>query len=341
MARPVRIQYSDAVYHVMARGNQGREVFRDHKDRQRFLDTLGEACAKTGWQLHAYVLMPNHYHLLLQTPEPNLVEGMRWLQGTYTQRFNNRHKLRGHLFQGRYKAIPVDGQDGSYLQVVSTYIHLNPARAGFIKIGRQRLKRYRWSSYPAYLNRAGKRPAWLRVDRVMGSLGLGAAGAKGYEAYIEGRVLELATKAGRKDLEGQWKALRRGWYLGEKSFLEKLEELLGPALQERRPDSFSHESRQAHDIAAAKRALAEGMKALEVDEGQLLDLPKGAPEKVVLAWWLRQRTSVPLRWVSERLEMGHYSRVTQAVSRMRRGPGARLEKLGRKLKRALELKGSQ
>jgi REP element-mobilizing transposase RayT len=130
MARPIRIQYPGAVYHVMARGNQGGEVFHDAPDRQTFLASLGEACAKTGWRIYAYVLMANHYHLLVETPEPNLVEGMKWLQGTYTQRFNHRHKVRGHLFQGRYKAIPVDGQEGNYFEVVSTYIHLNPARAG-------------------------------------------------------------------------------------------------------------------------------------------------------------------------------------------------------------------
>ena len=196
----------------MARGNQGRRVFGDNEDRKTFLSSLGEAGAKTGWGVHAYVLMGNHYHLLVQTPEPNLVEGMKWLQGTYTQRFNNRQKLRGHLFQGRYKAVPVDGEQGSYFQVVSTYIHLNPARAQLVNVGRQRLKRYRWSSYPWYLKRAGKRPVWLRVERVMGSLGLGLGDAKGYEAYIEGRVLELAAKAGRKELEQEWKALRRGWY---------------------------------------------------------------------------------------------------------------------------------
>ena len=82
MARPIRIEYPDAVYHVMARGNQGRPVFGDPQDHKRFLETLAEACAKTGWQVHACVLMENHYHLLLQTPEPNLVEGMKWLQGT-------------------------------------------------------------------------------------------------------------------------------------------------------------------------------------------------------------------------------------------------------------------
>ena len=108
MARPIRIQYPGAVYHVMARGNQGKRVFDDDRDRGRFLETLEEACAKTGWRVHAYVLMANHYHLLLETPEANLVDGMKWLQGAYTQRYNARHKVRGYLFQGRYKAVPVE-----------------------------------------------------------------------------------------------------------------------------------------------------------------------------------------------------------------------------------------
>src|SRR6059058_422292 len=133
MARALRIEYPGAVYHVVARGNQGQAIFQDDGDRRSFLKTLGEACEKTGWVVHAYVLMSNHYHLLLETPEANLVAGMKWLQGTYTQRNNSRHELRGHLFQGRYKAIVVDGEEESYFQVVSTYIHLNPARAKLIR----------------------------------------------------------------------------------------------------------------------------------------------------------------------------------------------------------------
>jgi REP element-mobilizing transposase RayT len=100
MARPLRLEYAGAVYHVMARGNQGQAIFRDDKDRQRFLETLGQACEKTGWRVHACVLMGNHYHLLVETPEGNLVAGMKWLQGTHTQRHHGRHKVFGHLFQG-------------------------------------------------------------------------------------------------------------------------------------------------------------------------------------------------------------------------------------------------
>ena len=131
MARPIRIQYPGAVYHVMARGNHGQVVFGDDTDRKLLLGTLGEACEKTGWRIHAYVLMGNHYHLLVETPEPNLVAGMKWLQGTYTQRYNGRHRFFGHLFQGRYKAVVVDGrQDENYFQVVSTLYPLESGTGG-------------------------------------------------------------------------------------------------------------------------------------------------------------------------------------------------------------------
>ena len=122
MARKLRVEYPGAIYHVMNRGDRREPIFRDDEDRQRFLETLGEACAKTGWQVHALCLMPNHFHLVVETPQPNLVAGMKWLLGTYTGRFNRRHKLFGHLFSGRYKALIVDGsgtrlpQDGVRLR---------------------------------------------------------------------------------------------------------------------------------------------------------------------------------------------------------------------------------
>ena len=125
MARPLRVEYAGAAYHVMARGNRGAAIFQDDRDRTRFLETLAEACEKTGWRIHAYVLMGNHYHLLVETPEANLVAGMKWLQGTYTQRYNRRHKLFGHLFSGRYKSLIVDGSRNGYLKTVCDYVHLS------------------------------------------------------------------------------------------------------------------------------------------------------------------------------------------------------------------------
>jgi putative transposase len=329
MARPLRLEYAGAVYHVMARGNQGRPIFLDERDSKQWLETVAEACQKAGWRIHAYVLMGNHYHLLLETPEPNLSAGMKWLQGTYTSRFNRRHKLFGHLFQGRYKAVVIEGAAGDYFQVVSTYIHLNPVRAGLVLPGQQKLKRYPWSSYPWYLSR--RAPGWLRRERVLASVGLGPGQVRGYEAYLEGRVLELSRKAGRKELEEEWRALRRGWYVGGESFRARLAEMLERAVAGRQRASHGGGARQAHDQQAAESCLRLGLRAVGLDRRRLGELPKGAPEKAALAWWLRQRTTVGLSWVAGRLGMGHASRVSQAVARMRSRPGRRLKQLQKRL----------
>jgi len=118
MARKLRVQYPGAIYHVMNRGDRREAIFSDDHDRQRFLDTLGEAREKTDWQVHAFCLMHNHFHLVLETPRANLVEGMQWFLGVYTSRFNHRHKEFGHLFSGRYKALIVDGSGSGYLKTV-------------------------------------------------------------------------------------------------------------------------------------------------------------------------------------------------------------------------------
>ena len=331
MSRPIRIEYAGAVYHVMARGNHGQPIFRDDQDRRRFLETVGEACEKTGWRIDAYVLMGNHYHLLVETPEGNLVAGMKWLQGTYTQRFNGRHGVFGHLFEGRYNAVVVDGSSRGYFEVVGTYIHLNPARAGLIRVGQEALKRYRWSSYPWYLSRVGQGPKWLRRERVLAGVGLKEGERKRYEAYLESRVLELGLKAGRQKLDEEWKALRRGWYVGPEGFLEQLKARLGALVAGKRRESHSGGAQRAHGEAAAQNLLSAGLAALGISKEDLRALPKSAPEKTVLAWWLRGRTTVPLRWVSQELEMGHYTRVAQAVSRMQRGPARKLQHLRRRL----------
>jgi putative transposase len=144
MARKLRVQYPGAVYHVMNRGDRREAVFSDDQDRLSFLDTLGEACEKTDWQVHAWCLMGNHFHLISETPRGNLVAGMQWLLGVYTNRFNHRHKEFGHLFSGRYKALHVDGSGNGYLKAVCDYVHLNPVRAGLI--AQEELKALGWGA---------------------------------------------------------------------------------------------------------------------------------------------------------------------------------------------------
>ena len=141
MPRQVRIQHEGAVYHVMCRGDRREAIFSDDGDREMFLGTLAQMCVRSGMRVHSYVLMGNHYHLLLETPAPNLVAGMKWFQGTYTQRFNARHRLSGHLFHGRYKAIPVQAEaDGYFVPLVPSVRHWERNRVGetaFQRRGRQ------------------------------------------------------------------------------------------------------------------------------------------------------------------------------------------------------------
>ncbi len=332
MARPLRIEYPGAMYHIMARGNRGQAIFRDDQDRQCFLATLAEACGKTGWRIHAYVLMNNHYHLLAETPEGNLVAGMKWLQGTYTQRYNGRHEVFGHLFQGRYKAVPVEAENAGYLEAVSTYIHLNPARAGLIRIGKEKLGRYRWGSYPWYVKGAGGGPAWLERGRVLGALRLKPQDRRGYESYVEGRVLELGMQAGRLELEGQWKALRRGWYVGAEAFGARLRERIGRLVRGLRRESHSGTSQREHGEAAAEQWLREGLGRLGLREEELEKGRKVTPEKAALARWLRERTTVSLRWVSARLGMGHYSNAGRGPRKL----SARDVRKARQARRKLE-----
>ena len=145
-----RIEYEGAIYHLLNRGDRREEIFRDDLDRKNFLQTLERTCTKTEWQVHAYCLMSNHFHLVVETPRANLVDGMKWLLSSYTMSFNRRHHLSGHLFAGRYKSLLIDGNDSCYLRAACDYVHLNPVRARLVKETEQ-LESYDWSSYPSYL----------------------------------------------------------------------------------------------------------------------------------------------------------------------------------------------
>jgi hypothetical protein len=186
------------------------------------------------------------------------------------------------------------------LQFVSTYVHLNPARAGLIRIGEDKLKTYRWSSYPGYLN--GKAPHWLNCVKVLGSLGLKEADWRGYEAYMEGRVLELGLKAGRQELEEQWKMLRRGWYVGNEIFLNKLEKWLDKAVKGRKRQSQSGGARETHDAVSAERAAVQRhIRAGTDDQSNYWPCPKARPGRPGL-WLVGDDNAVAL--LSERLHMG-------------------------------------
>jgi len=294
MSRKLRVEYPGAIYHLMSRGDRREPIFKDDVDRRCFLEALGQTCAKTGWQVQAYCLMSNHFHLVVETPQANLVAGMKWLLSVYTFRFNRRHKLFGHLFSGRYKSLIVDGSANGYLKTVCDYVHLNPVRARLLTED-QRLENYEWSSYSQYLQKPARRPEWLRVRRLLGEWRIpsdSAAGRRMFAAEMEAR------RSGERDAE--YKPIRRGWFLGDKTFRK---ELLAQMTERRGDWHYGGELNESAE-ERAERIVANELKRKGWSEKDLQTRRKGDPFKVRLAGRLRAETTVTLKWIAGRLCMG-------------------------------------
>lgn len=225
MARSVRIEFPGAFYHVMARGNCRQAIFRDDEDRRRFLQTVGEACLRTGWRVHAWVLLSNHYHLMIETPEANLVAGMQWLQNTLTRRFNVRHRAWGRVFGDRYKAVLVEGAERFYYETLLDYIHLNPVRARLVRVAKgESILDYPWSSLAlGYAMPPKKRAPWLAATEGLEVFGFPdtTAGRRRMVERLERRALEEGNaRAGvvavSDEVDARTSHLRRGWYWAPK-----------------------------------------------------------------------------------------------------------------------------
>lgn len=305
VARQLRIQYAGAIYHLMSRGDRREEIFRDDLDRKSLLQALGAVCEKTGWHVHAYCLMSNHLHLVVETPRPNLIEGMKWLLGTYTMRFNRRHKLSGHLFAGRYKSLLIDGTSPGYLRAACDYVHLNPVRAHLLG-RRERLQKYRWSSYPSYLRSRQKREPWLRCDRLFGEHGLMKESRRSR--------LEFARRMEQRRIEPNdpsAERIRRGWSFGAQDFIARL--------LDRMPGSVSehHHPRERNeaDEQKAEAIISARLKKLGWQNRELGIRRKSDPQKVTLARELRSQTTMSLKWIARRLQMGSWTHVSNLLRR--------------------------
>jgi REP element-mobilizing transposase RayT len=247
MARPLRIERAGAWYHVTARGNERRAIYRDDQDRRHFCELVGEAVSRFRLMLHSYVLMEDHFHLLVETLEPNLGVAMQWLNVSYSVWFNRRHDRAGHLLQGRYKAVLVDS--AGWGLALSRYVHLNPVRVGRLRLdkaARQRgwggavakpdaalvqerlavLRRYPWSSFRAYIGLA-QAPGWLQTQPVLrlGGMHRGQNRREAYRAYVESAVREGLP-------ERPWEELKARVVLGGAAFVRQLEEGLSGEVRE-------------------------------------------------------------------------------------------------------------
>lgn len=210
MARPLRVEYPGAFYHVINRGNAGEDIFKSIRDREKFLEYLQAAVERYGLRIHTYCLMTNHYHLLVETPEANLSRAIKWVNVSYAGYFNRKRQRHGHLFQGRYKAILVDADE--YLKQLSRYIHLNPIRAGMVT----ELSAYSFSSYPAFIGHV-KVPNWLELSWLLSLFGKSRKNAaKNYREFVE--KVDVAS------VEDPGKDIRGGFILGGAEFVNWVKE---------------------------------------------------------------------------------------------------------------------
>ncbi len=207
MARPLRLEFPGALYHVTSRGDGREDIYLSDDDRNAWLAVLGQVCVRFNWVCHAYCLMTNHYHIVIETPDANLSKGMRQLNGVYTQSFNRAHARGGHVFQGRFKAILVEKE--CYLLELARYVVLNPLRAKMVR----RVEQWPWSSYRATCGLEAK-PDWLNTDFVLAQFSAQRARAMAkYAAFVhEGRGLPSV-----------WDALKGQIFLGSESFIQKME----------------------------------------------------------------------------------------------------------------------
>ncbi len=231
MARPLRLDHPHTFYHVLSRGNERKKIFRGEDDCARFIDTLRRMVERFGIEVHAFVLMGNHYHLLLRTKQANLSRAIQWLGGTYSVWFNRRHKRSGHLFQGRFKSFVIG--DDRYFAAMCLYIHRNPLRAGLVK----NLLDYPWSSFPCYMNRRKKVP-WLTTSLILGM-------------HDEDRrkFLEAHRQYGN-DEKTLLNDLRYGFYLGGAEFVEKWRTVLREEAHREKPVVRNVLKRQSMEAAA-------------------------------------------------------------------------------------------
>ncbi|MCF3649678.1 transposase [Synoicihabitans lomoniglobus] len=309
MPRTARLEYAGACYHVINRGNYRRDIFESDGAREAFERTLLEACERYHWRLHAYVIMRNHFHLALETPEANLSSGMKWLQGTWVARFNRLRGLVGRPFQGRFKSLHV--QPGHALAEVCHYIHLNPVRAGVV--GADEVASFRWSSLYQFTCNSG-------LGSLIGNTVLTEAGQlpdspAGWRRYLRYLVFRAAEDPGDRD--EQYRHLSRGWCIGSEAFRSELSERLSAGTDtsgKRRFGGLESKARQIERERGWEKCLLVGAKAAGLDLTQL-PARKSDPAKVLVAAAMKMVTDASNGWLANRLAMGEPASVSQFVRR--------------------------
>ena len=303
MARKLRVQYEGALYHVVNRGNYRRDVFETVGAAEAFVRLLGEVARSYGWLVYGYAVMRNHYHIVLETPQPNLVEGMHWLQSAFATKFNRFRSERGHLFQGRYHSGLIE--DYRILGHVVDYVHLNPVRAGIVAA--DQAASFRWSSLGRFVR--GERLPWLVAQKWLEGLQL-ADNPDGWRAY-QAHLIELHSNLAEQQRMG-WKGFSYGWVLGSDSWRNAVsaahkDRALLPGIEA----STARELREARWTEKLQQALEKEGRT----EAELSSARKGEPWKVDLAQRMRSECGASCIWLSKRLYLGAPSSVRSLLCR--------------------------
>jgi REP element-mobilizing transposase RayT len=300
MARKPRLEFPGAIYHIISRGNYRKPLFEDGAG-PAFEKALFEACAKCGWLLHAYVIMNNHYHLALETPQPNLVEGMRWLQGTFGIRFNAYHNERGHVFQSRYKSLVIE--EGRPLLGLVNYIHLNPVRAEIVDVGN--LRAFALSSFPKFFSKTP--PDCLVRSRFLAALEFpdSPSGMKRYQEHL--KFSEENNPSARDEISLRY---CRGWAVASEEYREELKTAFAEIETSAIPGGAEWaELREA----GWHRRLSSLLKAAGKTGKDAENDTKSAAWKVKIARELRTTSTASNAWIAARLAMGHPTRVCNLI----------------------------
>jgi putative transposase len=307
MARPLRVEFVGGCYHVINRGNYRQHLFRGQGAAEAFERTLDEAASRFEWRVHAYVVMSNHFHLAIELREPNLSEGMKWLQGTWIRRYNGFRQLIGRPFQGRYKALLVE--PGHAFGQVCHYIHLNPVRAKLHPA--EQAAKYPWSSLPKFLGQ--NRPAWLSPDTALTEAGHLPDTKAGWKKYLEYLEFLATDEVKRKELVAE--KMSRGWCVGSRDFKQemRLEAQRAGADLERFAGVEPHLMR-AERAERWEELLQTFARQAKIRLGMLPAL-KSHPDKALLAAAMKARTSVANEWLAERLSMGKPASASQFARR--------------------------
>jgi putative transposase len=298
MARPLRIEFAGALYHVTSRGNERRPIFRSDRDRRTFLEFLGTAARRFGWSVTAWVLMTNHFHLVIQTPEANLSRGMHWLNGKYAGWFNQRHARVGHLFQGRFKGFLVEKE--TYFTELLRYVVLNPVRAKMV----ERPEEHRWSSYRMTVG-LEPAPEWFDLDGALAPFSPDRAVAR--DCYREFVLAKVTSE------ERLFDRLINAGYLGTEEWAKRMR-----ARVESKPRSTDHPRAQRAVGRPKMHAIVAAVEKASGESGDSIRRRRGNPLRQLVAWIGWHEGLVTLRSIAASLRLRSEGCISNLIRRCER-----------------------